>query len=113
MAGGNIVVNKDYDTYGVLTSIKTNAGSTNKQWLGYSFDSNTGDLLMRRDSLRSITETFGYDVFDQLVWAKTEGQDSLIMKYNDIGNITFKSDAGDYFYNVSIRRSASFSSCCG
>jgi hypothetical protein len=54
---------------------------------------------MRKDSIRNITEEFGYDVSDQLVWSKVTGQDSLRMSYDDIGNITFKSDIGNYSYN--------------
>ena len=54
---------------------------------------------MRKDRIRNLTEDFGYDVFDQLKWSKVTGQDSLRMNYDDIGNITYKSDVGDYFYN--------------
>jgi len=99
LSAGAISVNKIFDENGYLTRIRTSAGATNKQWLGYEFDANIGDLLMRKDSLRSITETFGYDDFDQLIWAKTEGLDSMLMTYDDIGNITFKTGAGDYYYN--------------
>jgi len=99
MSGGNIITYKTFDEYGYLTGIKTTAGSTTKQWFGYSFDPNTGDLNWRQDKIRSLTENFEYDVFDQLKWSKVTGQDSLLMEYNDIGNITFKSDIGDYFYN--------------
>lgn len=99
LSGGNIVVNKSYDQYGYLTDIKTTAGSINKQWFKYNFDSSTGDLSWRKDELRDLTEDFGYDVFDQLLWAKVNGQDSLRMNYDDIGNITFKTGVGDYYYN--------------
>jgi len=96
---GSITVYKSFDNNGYLTQIQTDAGATTKQWFRYSFDATTGDLSWRRDSLRNITESFSYDVFDQLKWSKVTGQDSLKMNYDDIGNITFKSDVGTYYYN--------------
>jgi len=99
MANGNIIRNNSYNQYGYLTEIKTTAGAVTKQWYEYSFDANSGDISWRKDKNRSITENFGYDVFDQLKWSKVTGQDSLLLNYNDIGNITYKSDAGTYSYN--------------
>ncbi|MDW5298920.1 MAG: SpvB/TcaC N-terminal domain-containing protein [Sedimentibacter sp.] len=99
LSPGNITLNKSFDSNGYLTEIKTAYGSTPKQLLKYSFDPATGDLSMRKDSLRGITENFGYDLFDQLKWSKVTGLDSLKMDYDDIGNIISKSDVGDYYYN--------------
>ncbi|MFH0842169.1 MAG: SpvB/TcaC N-terminal domain-containing protein [Bacteroidota bacterium] len=99
LSGTIITVDKSYNSNGYLTGIKTSAGGTTRQWLRYSFDASTGDLTWRRDSIRNITENFRYDDFDQLEWMEVSGLDSTIMTYDDIGNITFKSDVGDYYYN--------------
>ena len=99
LSNGTITTTRSYDNNGQITEIKTTSGGTPKQWFGYSFNAHTGNLSWRRDSIRQLTERFRYDLFDRLVSAKGTGIDSLIMTYDNTGNIISKTDAGDYSYH--------------
>ncbi len=99
MSNGNITTTRSYSNNGQITELKTTSGGTAKQWFGYSFNSATGNLSWRRDSIRHLTERFRYDLFDRLVSTKGTGIDSLIMTYDNTGNIISKTDVGDYSYH--------------
>ena len=99
MGSGMITVSKSFDNYGFLTQIKAEKNNGVLQWFGYSFDVSTGNLQWRSDSLRNLRELFGYDIHDRLIWSKGTGIDSLVLSYDDIGNILSKTDVGGYFYD--------------
>ncbi len=94
--GNNLfTTNYSYDNYNLPTEIK--AGTL--QNFGFNFNPNNGNLTMRQDKLRSLTETFDYDELNRLKLATVSGQSPLTIQYAPNGNINFKSDAGNYSYN--------------
>ncbi len=99
LGDGMITVRKSFDSYGLPTQIKFEKGDSILQWFGYEFDAGTGNLLWRSDSLRNLKEAFGYDIHDRLIWSKGTGNDSIIITYDDIGNILSKTDVGAYHYD--------------
>lgn len=65
----------------------------------YSFD-DVGNLSMRSQYFgsTSLTETFGYDSLNRLTTATVLGGLPKTATYDEIGNITHRSDVGDYVY---------------
>jgi len=86
-------------TNGRLYSVQTGlSGGALIQNLSYQWDAH-GDLLRRADNVQSINETFTYDANYRLSTVTRNGTQTLTMGYNDIGNVTSKSDgAGAYLY---------------
>ena len=76
--------------------------ATGVQRQNYSFDVNTGNLNWRTDSLKHLTENFGYDsATDKLDRLKSvAGPEDMTVNYttNKNGNILSKSDAGTFAY---------------
>ena len=65
----------------------------------YSFDVNTGNLNTRSNTLKSLTESFGYDAVGLDRLASVTGPVGQSVTYGINGNIQSKSDAGTYAYN--------------
>jgi len=96
--GNGLVTQRAYDPLtGHLQTIQTGpAGNLQGvQNLSYRFDS-LGNLLERRRD--SLSETFTYDSLNRLVKSNISGGESLTMSYDELGNITSKSDVGNYIY---------------
>ena len=93
---------KTYNNFGYLTN--ENAGVA----FDYSYDFNVlnGNLNYWQDNNKNLKETFTYDAIDRLKTA-TVGDligpsttiPPLTLNYDDAGNITTKSDIGNYKYN--------------
>ncbi|MCB0332075.1 MAG: hypothetical protein KDD55_01180, partial [Bdellovibrionales bacterium] len=64
----------------------------------FQFDS-IGNLRERRDLIVSMTEQFDYDNLNRLVESHVLEQDPVFVTYDALGNITTKSDVGNYAYN--------------
>ena len=58
----------------------------------YSFDTETGNLYSRLNSLRNKSESFSYDNLDRLTGVS--GPQNLAMTFNANGNLSTKSDIG-------------------
>ena len=99
LSENNISVTRAYNTAGFLSEIKTTVGGNARQWFEYQFETPTGNLTWRKDRIRNLTEDFTYDIHDRLTIAKGTGRDSLVMTYDDTGNMLSKSDVGTYSYN--------------
>jgi len=69
----------------------------------FSFDGNTGNLLSRSNSYRSLSESFGYDTgnLDRLTSVTGPSAQSVSYDPNNKGNISTKSDAGTFTYDPS------------
>lgn len=80
-----------------LKKIQTFSGPTKIQDLSYSYN-NLGILTQRINSVQSKTENFTYDNLNRLLTSATVGGPTLNMTYDALGNITSKSDVGQYFY---------------
>ncbi|HRP91128.1 MAG TPA: FG-GAP-like repeat-containing protein [Edaphocola sp.] len=67
----------------------------------YSFQNSTGHLLNRRDNIHILNENFSYDNLKRLetVTGIPSTIPSLVMNYDANGNITQKSDAGEFQYD--------------
>lgn len=97
--GNNQIANLAFDqTTGRLLTIQTGAGGgAGTQNLAYAWDK-VGNLSSRQDVSQSLTESFQYDAVYRLTNAQRNGLSPITVTYNDIGNITNKSDVGAYTY---------------
>jgi len=96
-ADNTITTNKNFDAVsGNLNEIKT--GSI-FDYL-YTFDAATGNLMNRTDNIRTLSETFTYDILNRLETAVITGGTTLTTSYLPNGNIDYKSDVSetDYAY---------------
>jgi RHS repeat-associated protein len=73
------------------------AGSVKIQDLSYTYN-NLGVLTQRVNAVQAKTENFAYDNLNRLLTSTTLGGSTLTMTYDALGNITSKSDVGQYFY---------------
>jgi RHS repeat-associated protein len=97
-SGSHITTSKEYDPLtGSLTAIRSGA----LQNFEYDFDA-IGNLNWRKDLQRNMKERFEYDNLNRLskVFWNQENIPKLSMAYDEIGNITYKSDVGNYSYDT-------------
>ncbi len=97
-SGNGLITQRAYDPLtGHIQTIQTGLTSNPQgiQDLSYRFDS-LGNLLERRQG--SLSETLTYDSLNRLVKSNVSGGESLTMSYDELGNITSKSDVGNYTY---------------
>ncbi len=100
--GNNVVTTRNYyaDT-GLLKNIYTDtyAGLIQVQNHTYNWDE-VGNLKKRYDYSgdKSLEESFEYDNLNRLKSAQVTGLAAQTIEYDGLGNITCKSDVGDYFY---------------
>src|SRR5512133_894764 len=92
--GNTLTTTKTFDCLGLLRTIKTGA----VQNLSYSFNSESGNLISRRDNIRSLQEIFTYDNLDRLT--QVTGPASMTMTYSSNGNMASKTMVGDYSYGT-------------
>lgn len=101
-AGNGVVTNRAFDqNRGFITSVTAGAANSVAN-LTFTFDA-IGNLTQRKDLTQGatgLTETFTYDVLNRLKTYNTTGSATVSksVNYNDIGNITSKSDVGLYVY---------------
>ena len=79
----------------IVTGSETSPNST--QDLSFTF-SPLGNLQQRSDNILDRTETFEFDELNRLTKSTILGIDTLSVTYDLLGNITFKSDVGNYVY---------------
>jgi len=96
--GNGLITQRAYDPLtGHLQSIATGRvdNPQSVQNLSYRFDP-LGNLLERRQG--TLAETFTYDSLNRLAKASVNGGQTLTMSYDELGNLTSKSDVGNYTY---------------
>jgi RHS repeat-associated protein len=86
--GSSLTATNEFDDYGYPTATKTGT----IQDYRYQFDALTGNLSMRKNYLKTLSESFGYDDLDRLT--SVTGPQNLNNTYNANGNIKTKSDIG-------------------
>jgi len=91
--GNGIVSANTYNDDGFLTAQTTG----NIQEMRYRFNPASGNLLERKDSIKSQIESFAYDSLNRLTDI-TNGSNLANMAYANNGNITSKTDVGTYAY---------------
>ena len=96
--GNQLTTTKTYDVYGMPTSVQSAV-----QHLVYDFDPENGNLNTRQDFKHGgILEEFEYDATlhkSRLTETKVDGFVQQTMQYQTNGNISFKTDAGNYSYD--------------
>ena len=105
LGNGNTTI-RDYNTAtGYLESVLTGTTlGTEAQSLSFAWDK-VGNLVSRTDENQNgLVEDFQYDNLNRLVQATiTQGPsyiEPLYVDYDEIGNIVYKSDVGEYNYNT-------------
>jgi len=100
--GNGLVTNKTYATHnGQLTHITTGYNDNNDiREIQYTYDV-LNNVTQKQDHKQNITQTYTYDTLDRIKSAQTISTNSnttLNYAYDSIGNMTHKSDLGDYTY---------------
>ena len=98
-AGNGVVTNAAFTaSTGRISTIQ--AGTSNAVAnFSYAFDT-LGNLTNRTDANQSLAETFLYDGLNRLTSYQVNSATPKTMTYDDLGNITSKSDTGTYSYNA-------------
>jgi len=86
-----------YHGYDENTGLITSIATPNIQDIEYAWY-NIANLKYRYDRSKSIKEEFLYDDVNRLESVIRNGVQTLSMSYDELGNITKKSDVGDYSY---------------
>ena len=97
--GNGVTVKNTYDMLGRLTDVQAD-GMFSKS---YAYDFN-GNLAGRSDGLRSMAENFGYDALDRLITVSDNAGHSQTMKYDEAGNLTYKTGLGSISYVMGTNR---------
>ncbi|WP_105102103.1 Ig-like domain-containing protein [Microbulbifer pacificus] len=101
VSGNGVTTEKVYDpATGRLQQQTAHVlGLTNIQDQRYQWDS-LGNLEHRidRSGDKNLREDFEYDGLNRLTRSQVQGRAAQTVHYNDLGNITHKSDVGDYRY---------------
>jgi RHS repeat-associated protein len=91
--GNGQIANLGFDqTNGRLYTVQTGTSAATQN-LTYAWDA-IGNLTSRRDNAQSISESFTYDLVYRLTGVQRNGTMTQTVTYDDIGNITSKSDVG-------------------
>ncbi len=101
LLGNGLLQTNTFNTYGLLTGIKSMNGTTAVQHMTYTVDNLKGNISSRKDETRNLTENFTYDNLDRLLNYGTSSVTKTITYANATGNIASKSDVGTYKYNTS------------
>lgn len=94
--GGNIPKTTQYDALKNL--VKNIDIGTVFSW-EFTFDPLNCNLISRWDKKKNLKETFGYDAYDRLKDVTLGTTGTLHLDYSTNGNITYKSDLGNYKYD--------------
>ncbi|MBB5282929.1 RHS repeat-associated protein [Rhabdobacter roseus] len=96
--GNGVVTEKQYDpATRYLTGITSRHNTTILQQFAYQYDE-LANLTERNNVKRNKTETFTYDALNRLTSSQVTGANSIMLEYDELGNITSKSDVGKYHY---------------
>ncbi len=101
--GNGVVTDRAFDANtGLIDGITSTLGAAGDvQKEEFDFDL-IGNLTARRDKRYSTTfsETFGYDTLNRLQTVTTTGAAAVTAAYNDLGNITSRTDVGSFSYGA-------------
>ena len=91
---GYLTHEQTFDLDGRTLEIKDSKNDHIYNGYRYTYDLTTGNLVTRQDFGHSFTESFKYDNMNRLI--EFGGKK---IEYNDLGNITYSSYAGNYTYD--------------
>lgn len=95
VASGTITRKYEYDNYGTPTRRYASSGTKVYMDMSYTIDNQTNNLSSRKDNVKNISESFGYDELNRLTLFKGN-----TVAYDMKGNITGKSDVGSFSYDI-------------
>ncbi len=102
--GNGVVTDRTYSVNGSPLTIKSYKTETNPITnLSFAFDDVKGLLNTRNDVVGSGEEAFQYDNLRRLKQHGSTTRGVQKADYNDMGNITFKTDAGGMEYNITAK----------
>ncbi len=113
VSGNGLVTRKEYDDRGILYGIKTGYESGEDiRDLNFEYDL-LNNVTRREDNIQSIFQDYTYDGLNRInsvntIATKTQHKHNITYEYDSIGNITYKSDAGDYTYDSSRPHAVSY-----
>lgn len=102
MNNGTLTTTCTFEPDGRLTEIKTMKGTTKLQEMDFVFQSATGNLYSRANTMASKSETFGYDELNRLTGITGSTTQSFVYdgtSGNTLGNLESKTDVGDFLYD--------------
>lgn len=101
--GNGVVTDRAFDAdSGLIDGITSTLGAAGDvQKAEFDFDL-IGNLTARRDKRYStpFSETFDYDTLNRLKTVTTTGAAAVTAAYNDLGNITSRTDVGSFSYGA-------------
>jgi len=103
--GVRIASTRDAVTGSLLSRTAGPGGGSAYQNLGFAWDP-VGNLTLREERNRGVQEQFHYDNRDRLDYVVRGGSTVLDLGYDDIGNLTYKSDVGTYLYDSNRKQAA-------
>ncbi|WP_072682471.1 FG-GAP-like repeat-containing protein [Arcobacter sp. LA11] len=105
LSGNGLETTAHYDRRGIVYSMKTGYDSSTEEIRNLSFEYDSLNNVSRRvDSKLDVEHNYIYDSLNRLTYANidTKGTSSVLSyQYDEIGNMTYKSDIGHYEYNTS------------
>lgn len=92
------------ESFNLALGVPVTSVTAGVQNMSYTFNTATGNLTSRKDVNRNLEETFTYDYLNRLLTTKVNTVQQLNVSYDgssgaSIGNITSKTDAGNYTYD--------------
>jgi len=102
LLGNGVTRSANYEhNTGLLESLQATLGATTFQNLALQWDQ-VGNLEQRKETgnSRNLTENFLYDNLNRLKSSQVVGSTAQTLTFNAIGNITNKSDVGNYSYGA-------------
>jgi RHS repeat-associated protein len=104
MVGNGLVTTREFDpSTGHLNRIQTGYKRGNDiRDIEYEYDS-INSMTKKLDHHQEITQTYEYDNLDRVTSATTiqnNKENTLTYRYDSTGNITYKSDVGEYIYQA-------------
>jgi len=103
--GVRVASTHDVVTGSLLARTAGPGGGSTYQNLGLAWDA-AGNLTLREERTRGVQEQFYYDNRDRLDYVVRGGKVVLDLGYDDIGNLTYKSDVGSYRYDPYRKQAA-------
>lgn len=97
LRGGTITSTETRNAQGLLTNLKTKAGSNVVHDMDFVFNGATGNLVSRT-GMFAQAESFEYDNADRLAAVKHGNTSVMSMGYKPNGNIDIKTGIGQYGY---------------
>ena len=108
--GNGVETHHQYDQgTGWLTAINSHLERTNLRELEYDYDA-LGNVILRKDHVQGVNEYFNYDRLNRLIDSTVGGlvdnvnySHRVTYEYDIHGNLTYKSDVGEYLYGEQAR----------